>query len=128
MLLTGQLFQLQLDWVKSHSSMQGNIVADKYARETPFLVSNNSHVVSSRTTAKTKITAFFQNKWAEEWRCSIKELIRKAFFKSPKAASILKPVHFTQGLNTDNTAACCLQLTLYCHFSSLRVSRGSGNC
>ena len=62
------------------------------------MASNNFHVASSWTTTKSKIKAFFQNKWKEEWQRLSKGLITKAFFKTPKDAAILKTVHLTHGL------------------------------
>ena len=59
---------------------------------------DNPHVASSLTTVKKKITEFVQNNWVEEWRRSTKGLIIKTFFKSPKAASILKTFHLIDGL------------------------------
>jgi ribonuclease HI len=108
-----ELFTIHIHWVKSHSSNEGNQFADMYARQTAQFQRNNSKKFLSWKDAKLKIASFYTALWKEEWKISSKGAVTRAFFPTPKDATILKHVHLTHELTQILTGHC--RLGVYLH-------------
>ena len=75
--------KLRVVWIKAHIGLDGNELADEYAKM--GTIDTTTHIRTNTTSAETKklISEFLYHKWREKWRALKKCRMTKIFYTGP---------------------------------------------
>ena len=75
--------QLRLTWVNAHVGLDGNELADKYAKLGKVDHTNQIQTTTTRKEVRNLIQEFMYHKWREKWTSLKKCRMTKRFYKGP---------------------------------------------